>query len=267
MPTSYQAKIPPPKDWQELQRMTCDLYKRLWSNEDIQEFGSIGQRQNGVDIFGVIDQTKDVGGIQCKCVDSLTPKEVEEEYGQSLGFTPKLSKYVIVTTSKRDAKVQEKSVELTTKPGHSCAVVFWEDFCQRLSEHRDVLRKYYSDFILYDVDVDSPGKLIKIDIDVNHYEILVSRLQSKDKPYGGTILVSDLQNRKCITYRLGDHWSRLEGIVGITRCDAFLVATWLNSFTDIGELLRLGHTTMTYELAAQEKADAEKHGFVLLRNC
>jgi hypothetical protein len=247
--------------------MTCDLYKRLWSNEDIQEFGSLGQRQNGVDVFGFMGDTKDVGGIQCKCVASLAPEEVEEEYKRSLGFTPKLSKYVIVTTSKRDAKVQKKGVELTKERGHGCAIVFWEDFCQRLSEHRDVLRKYYSDITLFDIDGDSPGKLIRIDIDINHYEILVSCLHANDKHYGGTILVSDLQDLKCITYRLGDHWSRLEGIVGRTRCDAFLVSTWLNSFADIAELLRLGHTTVTYELTARERADAEEHGFVLLKNC
>jgi len=117
------------------------------------------------------------------------------------------------------------------------------------------------------VDGDSPGKLIRIGIDVNHYEILVSRLPANDKHYGGTILVSDLQHRKCITYRLGDHWSRLEGIVGITRCDAFLVSTWLNRFADIGELLRLGQTTVAYELTARERADAEENGFVLLNNC
>jgi len=53
LPTLYQVRLPPPADWQELQRMTSDLYKRLWSNEDIQEFGSIGQRQNGVDVFAL----------------------------------------------------------------------------------------------------------------------------------------------------------------------------------------------------------------------
>lgn len=77
MPTSYQVRLNPPTDWQELQRMTCDLYKRLWSNEDIQQFGSIGQRQFGVDVFGLIADTNDVGGIQCKCVSTLTPEEVE----------------------------------------------------------------------------------------------------------------------------------------------------------------------------------------------
>jgi hypothetical protein len=263
MPTSYQVKLPPPTDWQELQRMTSDMYKRLWANEDIHEFGSFGQRQNGVDIFGFIGQSKKVGGVQCKCVVSLTPEEVEEEYKSSQGFTPHLSKYVIVTTSKRDTRVQKKSLELTQSGSHICTVVFWEDFCQRLSEQRDVLRKYYSDFILYDIDGDSPGKLIRIDIDVNHYEILVSRLHPEDKHYGGTILVSDLQSRKCITYRTGDHWSRLAGIVGITKCDAFLVSAWLNSFADISELLKLGHTTLTYDLSHEEWDWAEKEGFLL----
>ena len=139
-------------------------YKRLWLNEDIQEFGRIGQRQNGVDVFGIIGHTKNVGGIQCKCVDSLTSEDIVAEYRKSLEFTPKLYKYEIVTTSTRDTNIQQKSVQLTKEGQHKCNVVFWDEFCQRLSEHRDVLQKYYSDFILYDIIGDSPGKLIKIDI-------------------------------------------------------------------------------------------------------
>lgn len=267
MPTSHQVRLLPPTDWQELQRMTCDLYKRIWSNEDIQEFGSIGQRQNGVDVFGLFGPNKDVGGIQCKCVVSLTSQEVEKEYQKSIKFTPKLSKYVIVTTSKRDVNIQLKTVEITKKGPYACTVVFWEDICQKISEYKEVLHKYYSEFIIYDIAGDSPGKLIKIDIDVNHYEILVSCLPVNDNHYGGTIMVADLQSRKCITYNIGDHWSRLEGIIGITRCDSFLVSTWLNSFADINDLLRLGHTMVTYELTAQEMACAKENGFGLIKKC
>lgn len=76
-------------------------------------------------------------------------------------------------------------------------------------------------------------------------------------------MVSDLLSRKCITYRLGDHWSRLEGIVGVGACDAFLVSKWLNSFGNIESILRLGKTAMFYELTDQERKEAEEKGFLL----
>ena len=64
MPALNQVKISVPSDWQELQRMACALYQRIWKDEDIQGFGSQGQRQNGVDIFGSIRGTKKLGGVQ-----------------------------------------------------------------------------------------------------------------------------------------------------------------------------------------------------------
>lgn len=258
MPSLYQVKLPPPSDWQELQRMTCDLYKKRWRNEYIQEFGSIGQRQNGVDVFGYPNGRKQLEGIQCKCVAKLTKTDIEDEYKKSLAFRPKLSRFIIVTTTKRDKKVQQKATEITGKQNYPCEVVFWEDVCQLLSDYSGVLEKYYSDFIRFKTVYDSPGKLIKIDIDVNHYEILVSQIKPDDKHYGGTILVSDLLSKKCTTYRLGDHWSCLDGTVGLTKCDAFLVSKWLNSFTNIESLLRLGKTTIYYEPSDEDKKEAKK---------
>jgi hypothetical protein len=264
MPSLNQIKLHLPSDWQEFQRMTCDLYKKIWKNDYIQEFGSIGQRQNGVDVYGFPNEGKIIEGIQCKCVDKLTQTDVKKEYEKSLGFQPKLSRFIIVTTSKKDKNIQQKAAEITCQNEYPCEVVFWKDYCQLLSDYPEVLEKYYSDFIILKTVYDSPGKLIKIDIDVNHYEVLVSRIKSDDSHYGGTILISDLMNKRCITYRLGDHWSRLEGIVGITKCDAFLISKWLNNFKNIESLLRLGKTTIIYQLSKNDKKEAIEMGFMLM---
>lgn len=224
MPASYQVKLPPPSDWQELQRMTCALYSRIWQNEDLQEFGSIGQRQNGVDLFGFIANTNELGGVQCKCVSSFTPAQLRDEYKEALRFTPELSRYVVVTTTKRDANLQRTSVDLSKSGRLRCTVMFWDEFSSRLSGEKDLLKKFYSDFVLFEMGGDCPGKLISVDIDVNHYEAVISQLRTKNKHYADVVLVSDLLNRRCVTYRLGDHWSRLDGIVGLTRCDAFLIS-------------------------------------------
>jgi hypothetical protein len=261
MPSSHQIKLPQPSDWQEFQRMICDLYKRKWRNENIQEFGSIGQRQNGVDIFGYSNSRKQNEGIQCKCVKKLTKTDVEIEYKKSILFRPKLSRFTIVTTSKRDKNIQQKAAEITASQDYPCNVVFWEDICQLMSDYSDLLKKYYSDFFVKITVYNSQSKLIKIDIDINHYEILISTMKSDDKYYDGTILVSDLLSRRCITYRLGDHWSRLEGIVGLTKCDAFLLSKWLNSYTNIVTLLKQKKTKLFYKPNVEDKKEAKKLGF------
>jgi len=263
MPSFNQVKLPPPSDWQELQRMTCDLFKKLWKNDYTKEFGSIGQRQNGVDVFGFPNGGKYIEGIQCKCVEKLKKKDIEDEYQKSLAFQPKLRRFIMVTTAKRDVNVQETAAAITSTQNYPCEVFFWEEVCQLLSDYPEVLEKYYSDFIILKTVYDSPGKLIKIDIDATHFELLISRIKSDDNHYGGTILVSDLLKRKCITYRLGDHWSRLEDIVGF-KCDAFLISKWLNTFTNIESLLRLGKTTLYFKLSDKDKKEAKNNGFILM---
>jgi hypothetical protein len=247
--------------------MTYDLYRNVWNDPYIQQFGAVGQGQDGVDICGHPNGGKAFEGIQCKCVDKLSPKrDIEHEYRKSQAFQPKLSRFVIVTTSKRDTRAQRKAFEITNSEGYPCEIVFWEDVCQRLSEHPEILRKYYSDFIIFETAYDCPGKLVKIDIDVSHFEILISRIDPRDDHYKGTVLVADLLSGKCITYRIGDHWSRIVGVVGMTKCDAFLVSKWLNSFDDIESLLCIGKTKMFYHPSEQDKEEAKDNGFVLM-NC
>jgi hypothetical protein len=139
MSTVYQSKLAPPSDWQEFQRMTCDLYRNVWDNQYVQEFGSLGQRQSGVDVFGYVNETGRIEGIQCRCVDKIAPKDIEEEYQKSKAFRPELSRFIFVTTTKRDVKIQKKAAEITGNDKYPCEVVFWDDFCRRLSEHTNVL--------------------------------------------------------------------------------------------------------------------------------
>ena len=124
MPSLHQVKLPIPADWQELQRMTCDLFRCVWNDPYIQEFGSLGQRQNGVDIIGIIDESKKIEGIQCKCVHDLKPKDIEKEYKLSLAFTPDLSRFIMVTTTNRNSINQKKAIEISQKNLYPCNVIF-----------------------------------------------------------------------------------------------------------------------------------------------
>lgn len=261
MPNYHQIKLPKPSDWQELQRLTCDLFKEIWHNQYITEFGTLGQRQDGIDIYGVNNKYKSFEGIQCKCVKRLTEKNIEDDYNKSKFFNPKLSNFIIVTTVKRNVKLQKKASQITIDNEYPCHVLFWEDITQRLASNPEVLKKYYSDFIIFESIYDVEGKVVKILIDNNKYEILISRIKKDVKYYGNMLVISDLQSNKCITYHPGSHWSRLDNIVGLTSFDAFLVSKWLNSFKNIEKLFRSGNTVFTYKLSNMDIQDAQNNGF------
>lgn len=253
MPNLHQIELPRPGDWQEFQRMIYDLFKRKWHDEYIQQFGKLGQGQNGIDIIGHPVDSKQIEGIQCKRVVKLLPNDIEKEYKKSEKFKPKLSRFIIATTTDRDVHVQQKAAEITSLKNYPCAVLFWEDICQLLSDFPDVLKKYYPDFCILEMLGNSPGTLVKVGIEETYFEILISRINPEDKHYKGAVLVSDLLNNKCITYRLGGHWSRLEDVVGITKYDAFVMSNWLNSFNNVESLLRLGKDKILFKPNEKDK--------------
>ena len=76
MPSNDQLVFPTPRDWQELQRMTCDLFREIWKDPFAAEFGTLGQRQHGVDVYG--KRGESLEGFQCKLTDNLTEKEVND---------------------------------------------------------------------------------------------------------------------------------------------------------------------------------------------
>lgn len=193
MPTLNQAVFPIPSDWQEFQRIIADLFKEIWQDPYTTEFGSPGQRQYGVDIYGSPDGGHTYEGVQCKRVDdSITEIQVRTEYADSQNFTPELSCFIIATTAPRDAKIQQIAARLSQTGPYRCVVLFWQDICNELSNYPHVLRKYYSDFFIFQTVGDSPGKLVRVDIDTNHYELLLSKISEVDSYYGGTLLVADL---------------------------------------------------------------------------
>jgi hypothetical protein len=74
MPSNQQVEFPPPRDWQEFQRMACDLFRKVWRNPRAQEFGTLGQRQHGVDILRFQGKHKKVVGVHCKRIQKLTSR-------------------------------------------------------------------------------------------------------------------------------------------------------------------------------------------------
>jgi hypothetical protein len=156
MPNIPQTDLSPPQSWDEFEDIVADLYARLWGEPHVERYGRSGQAQQGVDIYSQPPHL-DGGyvGIQCKryAVGNLTRAIVEGEIEKAEDFTPSLAKYIIATTDRRDAKLQQAVREINEERRAAgqfpVQIVFWEDLCSLLTEpsNREVLRKHYGEWL------------------------------------------------------------------------------------------------------------------------
>ena len=145
-------QIPPPADWQDFQRLCCDLWKLIWRDPNAQEYGRLGQRQNGVDIYGRIAGGSIIGGVQCKDKDALaaktlTIKELRQEVKKAKAFQPPLAEYVVAFTGPRDKALQDEATRISVMHQRynkfRVIVWSWEDIISELGSHPELLKKHY----------------------------------------------------------------------------------------------------------------------------
>jgi len=131
--------------WAEFQSICVDVMRSAWDDPAASEFGRLGQKQHGIDIFGrrmLSDGSERIVGAQCKDRQVLKVSELEKDHKQAKQFTPHLSEFWILTTSEKDAKVQQ-AVEAfaATLPTR---IWFWEDICQELTKHPNLVAKHFT---------------------------------------------------------------------------------------------------------------------------
>ena len=155
MPKLQEEQIRPLQYWQPFQQMCCDLWRIIYNDRTAQEYGRLGHRQNGVDIFGRIDGGDKYFGIQCKEKNILLPanklsiSEIKREVGKAMSFSPKLSEYIIAYTGPTDKKLQDEANRLTEENRKiglfSVSVCSWDIISGYLSDNINVYNKYYKD--------------------------------------------------------------------------------------------------------------------------
>lgn len=151
MPSPSTTNLPRPKSWDEFEDICTDLLKRIWDDPYIVRNGRTGQRQNGVDCYGLPKRLNDrdvqrYAGAQCKNADIITVEIVREEIEKAKGFKPLLAEYIVMTTAPRDARLQE-SIRTQTWPFSRVHIMFWEDVSLELSGHEDLLQKHFPDWM------------------------------------------------------------------------------------------------------------------------
>ena len=119
MPHIPQGELPVPNSSDEFEDIVWDVYSRRWKDPSAKRYGSSGQAQQGVDIYGrPAGLAGKYVGVQCKRYrdGKLTRAKVEEEIAKAEEFSPTLAEYIIATTEHRDAKLQEAVREIDGGP-------------------------------------------------------------------------------------------------------------------------------------------------------
>ncbi|MEM9556870.1 MAG: SUMF1/EgtB/PvdO family nonheme iron enzyme [Acidobacteriota bacterium] len=138
--------LPRPRNWQDFEDLALDLFRALWQSPMASKNGRSGQPQAGVDVFGQSADGARWFGVQCKKKfdQPVTAAELEGELAKAQKFNPTLSKYILATTAPRDAAIQERARELSTRT-LEVAVFAWDDVCEALDGRTDLLRKHFPD--------------------------------------------------------------------------------------------------------------------------
>jgi hypothetical protein len=151
MPDLDAIAWPPPANWQDFQRLCCDLYQSDWNDPTTAPNGREGQPQNGVDVYGRREGQQ--MGVQCKGKDADFGKKVSKtellaEVEKAKSFKPPLRHFYLATTAPTDGPIQEIAREITQqheeKGLFTVNVVGWQQLRSLLAKHESVLRKHYA---------------------------------------------------------------------------------------------------------------------------
>ncbi|MGC1861040.1 MAG: hypothetical protein WA733_07930 [Methylocystis sp.] len=149
------SQIPKPSDEQAFERASVALWRGLLNDPNVQRNGRRGQRQNGVDLFGMRNgDPAHYVGIQCKAKSEgrfLTEDEVRDEVKKALTFKPELREYFIVTTAPDDVALQELARELTADlkaKGRTLPIYVWgwNTLEERISENAEARKAFDPDY-------------------------------------------------------------------------------------------------------------------------
>jgi len=144
-----QIFMPPPSNWQDFQVLVADVAKSKYVENSVQEYGRQGQSQNGIDVYAVDVFDKHIG-IQCKETKKvkLTSKVIDDEIVKAQKFKPSLDLFIIATTARIDAKLQDhvNTINSVNKYTFKVQLWFWDDLNQDINRSHAVMASSYKTF-------------------------------------------------------------------------------------------------------------------------
>lgn len=124
-----------------------DLWKDILKDYTVERYGTRGQSQDGVDVACI--SKDEIIGIQCKRVETLTKSKIDTEINLAKNFKPKLDKYIIATTLKKDKNLQTHVYNRLIENEHNglfkIEIIFWDGLIDKIFNESsiDLFKKYF----------------------------------------------------------------------------------------------------------------------------
>lgn len=142
--------LPKPANWDDFQDLCCQLWRELWGDMEAHQYGRLGQRQNGVDIYGKYRFDTQYTGVQCKGKNGnydsfLTTGEIDDECKKAAHFQPNLGTFIMATTSPRDVNVQNHCNNLNAQQVYPFKVDTWawDDIEDEVQCRQTLMEQFY----------------------------------------------------------------------------------------------------------------------------
>ncbi len=184
--------IYPPKNWQDFEKLCLKLWGEIWEIPHEIEFNSDNaQGQQGVDIYGPINEGQQYFGIQCKnkklnLIDGeknrITISDLQIEIEKAKSFKPQLKKLIIATSLPKDQKLEEyiriESQKNVLDGLFYIQICFWDFFERKIPEFKKVYDWYLNNEEFYkkhSIEILFKGKetvkkfFPKFQRNINHY--------------------------------------------------------------------------------------------------
>lgn len=140
--------LPAPTNWQDFQALVQEIAAIRYDPATVVEYGRLGQRQDGVDVYAQDLFGKKIG-IQCKeTKDALTKAEIRKEADKAKSFSPQLDLFIVATTDRTDAKLQAAVITLNDSGTYSfkIRVDFWDVLMNDINRYAMVLNGCYQSY-------------------------------------------------------------------------------------------------------------------------
>jgi hypothetical protein len=134
-----------PAHWQDFETLCKKLWGEIWNCPTIRKNGRSGNKQHGVDVYGIPAGEMQYYGIQCKGKDEYTNKqysesEITEEIENAKKFSPPLKAFYLTTTAVKNADIEqyvrEKNIENVKIGLFSIEIFSWEDIVELIDENK-----------------------------------------------------------------------------------------------------------------------------------
>ncbi len=139
--------FPPPANWQDFQVLTVRLVELMCTEGTVHEYGRLGQRQDGVDVYGETHSGAQIG-VQCKEMRAgkkVTEALIRDEANKALNFQPSLSTFVIATTMPEDTAMHKAVANLNLSGNYPFKILCWSwnHFNDKLNRSNQVVQDTY----------------------------------------------------------------------------------------------------------------------------